>query len=238
MHFPTLSILACVALVLGCHRRLGGEATLKTVRNVPFGETIYKAEDSFSQGHLGFKAWPVNAADGGLVGVAAEIHNLSKDKPLRLQSVTGSIPIGVLLAVARGNKVEIVIANSIIPMAGHSAAPDPRRVPAVHSPKYLQTRWALPASTVKRYFIPIRFFASQLPAEDRIEGCYLHVSLGAYPDWISEDIFEPSFPSLYLPQLVLSKTAMKLDPRQALAEALEGLGKANPAEFTMPPIPQ
>ncbi|MDB6153561.1 MAG: hypothetical protein JWL90_2014 [Chthoniobacteraceae bacterium] len=104
MHFPTLSILACVALVLGCHRRLGGEATPKTVRNVPFGKTVYKAEDSFSQGHLGFKAWPVNAADGGLVGVAAEIHNLSKDKPLRMQSVTGSIPIGILLAVARGNE--------------------------------------------------------------------------------------------------------------------------------------
>lgn len=236
MRAPTLTILASLALGFACQRRPSAE-DFAAAQAFPFRTKMHEEEDSFTRDNLGFKAWPVTAADGGLVGVAAEIHNLSKDQPLRMRSITGSIPIGILLVVLRGRETDILVANPIIPLAGHQAPPDPPTAGPGHPSKYPLTRWVLPASGVKRYFIPMRFFVRQLPTAERLEECTLHVSLGAYPDWIPEDSWEPPFSSLSFPKLVLTKATLHLDYRKALAEALGRVGKVKAAEYVMPDTP-
>lgn len=239
MRVPTLIIIASMAIGFGCRHRTNVIAPPESAKEVSADDEVFDREDSFSQRNLRFRAWPITAGDGGLVGVAAEIQNLSKAEPLRLRSVTGTIPIGILLVVLRGQEAETLIANPNIPLAGHQAPPDPRKSGA--GAKYPMTQWILPASGVKRYFIPMRFFASQLPTVDRLKGCTLHISLGANPDWVPDTAWEPPFQSLIFPELVLSKSALQLDYGQALAASLQRLGlavKIDPTDFAMPAMPQ
>ena len=236
MRIPILIILASLAIGFACQRRTNVIAPPEPAKEVSADEEVFEGEDSFSQRNLRFRAWPITAGDGGLVGVAAEIQNLSKDKPLRMRSVTGCIPVGFLLVGPPGHDPETLVANPMIPLAGRQAPSDPRKSGA--GAKYPMTHWDLPASGVNRYFIPLRFFSSQMPAVDRVEGCTLHISLGAYPDWIPDSAWEPPFRSLGFPGVVLSKSALQLDYRKALAEALANSGNVNPAEFVMPDTPQ
>ena len=239
MRAPTLIIIASLAIGFACQRRTNVIAPPDPAKEVSADEEVFEGEDSLNQRNLRFRAWPITADDGGLVGVAAEIQNLSKDEPLRMRSVTGSIPIGILLVVLRGQETETLVANPVIPLVGHQAPPDPRKSGA--GAKYPMTEWTLPASGVKRYFIPLRVFASQLPAVDRLDGCTLHISLGAYPDWIPDTAWEPPFRSLTFPGVVLSKPALQLDYGLALAEFLQMPGRAtkiDPTQFAMPAMPQ
>ena len=130
----------------------------------PLVATKTKNADESRIAQLSHTKHLVCAPDGGLIGVALHLQNLSKTESINLRrEADGNVPLSVDLL---DQERKPVTARKTAPMPAEKGAGSGRTV-----------TWTLGPGESRWFFLPLRSLFESLPAWDRLNGCHVIISV-------------------------------------------------------------
>ena len=180
------------------------------------GELTYKLTRTkeFQTRTLTYRVGLIEASDGGLVGITMELRNTSQTEPLLLWRELGAIPIRVMVFGEDGKEVTKRHSQLI---AEEFAERQKAAKDSTTLSKY--RRWSLPAGGSDSYFLPTQPILEPLDDNQKKRRWTLTVLVEAFPNWISEGIWEHPFEPFYFTEIIFTSAALQSDPQTAYTQA-------------------